>query len=54
MPWERIREVMAGDIGHGFDADCFAALQAWRDGSELGSRVEYQLAEVDRLCSLNP
>lgn len=51
MPWEKIEAIMRADVGAGVDGECFAALQRWRDRSELQSRVEDQLREVERLVS---
>jgi putative nucleotidyltransferase with HDIG domain len=51
LPWERIQEIMSRDAGTGIDPDCFAALERWHDRSEMESRVEAQLAEIDRLVA---
>ena len=51
MPWEKIEQIMSDDVGQGIDGDCFAALVRWRDRSEMQSRVEDQLREVERLVS---
>lgn len=51
LPWWKIREIMAEDLGSGFDPECFAALERWQDQAEFLPRVELQLQEVDRLMS---
>lgn len=51
MPWSRIEEIMGADAGTGIDPECFAALRHWQEHHALASRVEAQLAEVDRLVS---
>lgn len=51
MPWERIRQIMSNDAGAGIDPECFAALERWLQQHDLQSRVESQLAEVERLIS---
>ena len=51
MPWEKIRQIMAKDAGSGIDPECFSALEHWLDRNELESRVERQMAEVDRLLT---
>ncbi len=51
MPWERVVELMAKDVGSGIDGDCFAALQRWHDRSSMESRVEQQMIEVERLLA---
>jgi putative nucleotidyltransferase with HDIG domain len=51
MPWERIQEIMSRDAGQGVDPECFSALQRWQDRNQLGSRVESQMNEVDRLLA---
>jgi len=51
MPWWKIQDIMSRDLGAGVDPDCFQALQRWQDRNQLESRVEHQLAEVDRLIA---
>jgi HD-GYP domain-containing protein (c-di-GMP phosphodiesterase class II) len=51
MPWERIREILVRDAGTGVDPDCLQALERWLDRSALESRIESQLAEVERLVA---
>jgi HD-GYP domain-containing protein (c-di-GMP phosphodiesterase class II) len=51
MPWEKIPEIMEGDVGSGIDAECFKALQRWQDRNAMESRVEEQMREVDRLLA---
>jgi putative nucleotidyltransferase with HDIG domain len=51
MPWEKIHSIMSKDAGQGVDPECFAALVRWQDRSALQTRVESQLAEVDRLLT---
>jgi putative nucleotidyltransferase with HDIG domain len=51
MPWDRIQSIMAKDAGTGVDPDCFHALECWQQRSQMESRVEAQLREVDRLLA---
>ncbi|HMC11033.1 MAG TPA: HD domain-containing phosphohydrolase [Pirellulaceae bacterium] len=51
MCWEQIQQILARDAGTGVDADCLRALERWHDAEDLPSRVEAQLAEVDRLLA---
>lgn len=51
MPWSKIQDIMSRDLGSGVDADCFHALERWQERNQLGSRVDQQLAEVDRLIT---
>ncbi len=51
MSCEKVFEIMNAEAGPGFDPDCVRALARWYDRSQLKSRVEAQLAEVDRLLS---
>ena len=51
LSWERIHEIMSRDRGTGIDADCFSALERFQDRTQLASRVEGQLAAVDRLVA---
>ena len=51
MTWDQIREIMSRDAGRGIDPECLEALCRWQDRSQLESRVEAQLLEVDRLLS---
>jgi putative nucleotidyltransferase with HDIG domain len=51
MPWERARGIMSEQVGSGFDPDCLAALERWYEGSQMQSRVDEQLQEVDRLLA---
>jgi putative nucleotidyltransferase with HDIG domain len=48
MSWEQVRETLRRDAGKGVDPDCLAALERWHDAEQLPSRVESQLAEVER------
>jgi putative nucleotidyltransferase with HDIG domain len=52
MSWERIEDILSRDVGRGVDADCFAALQRWQEASSLPSRVEEQMAQVERLLAM--
>ena len=49
LPWERIHSIMSREVGTGIDGDCFAALEKWHERHDVMSRVEDQMAEVDRL-----
>jgi HD-GYP domain-containing protein (c-di-GMP phosphodiesterase class II) len=49
IPWWKIQEIMANDVGRGIFGDCFEALSRFQDRQQLESRVEAQLNEVDRL-----
>jgi putative nucleotidyltransferase with HDIG domain len=49
MTWEQIQQILTRDVGRGIDVDCLAALETWQSTSQLGSRVDAQLNEVDRL-----
>ena len=49
MPWERARHIMSQDAGTALDPDCLAALEGWYERSQMQSRVDAQLREVDRL-----
>jgi putative nucleotidyltransferase with HDIG domain len=51
LPWEKIEQIMSADAGTGIDPECFDALQRWRERGELGSRVEEQMREVERLVA---
>lgn len=51
MSWEQILQILTKDAGRGVDPDCLEALQRWRDRQDIGSRVEAQLREVDRMLS---
>jgi len=51
MSWDRIHEIMSNDAGSGIDPECFAALVNWRERTQLESRVEAQLDEIDRLLA---
>ena len=51
MTWERIQQILTEDIGRGVDAECVHALERWQDRKGLESRVDAQLAEVDRVLS---
>jgi putative nucleotidyltransferase with HDIG domain len=51
MSWEQVREILTRDRGRGVDGDCLEALTKWHEQSALSSRVEAQLAEVDRHLS---
>ncbi|HWA99520.1 MAG TPA: HD domain-containing phosphohydrolase [Pirellulales bacterium] len=51
MPWEQIHEIMSKDVGCGIDGDCFHALERWQERHALPSRVDDQLAAVDRLVA---
>lgn len=49
LPWEKIYDILARDVGRGVDGDCLAALATWHEGQQLESRVDAQLDEVERL-----
>jgi len=49
MPWPQVQEILSRDVGTGVDPDCLSALERCQERSELESRVESQLAAVDRL-----
>jgi putative nucleotidyltransferase with HDIG domain len=49
MEWDQIQQILRADVDRGIDGDCLAALEAWHSTSQLGSRVESQLNEVERL-----
>jgi putative nucleotidyltransferase with HDIG domain len=51
MPWEQIQAIMAHDAGDGVDPECLRALEHWHETSEMQSRVDAQLSEVDRLLA---
>jgi len=51
MPWSKIQEILARDAGAGVDPECLRALERWLDRHALQSRVDAQLAEVDRLVA---
>jgi putative nucleotidyltransferase with HDIG domain len=51
MTWEQIEELLTRDAGGGIDHDCLRALCQWQERSQFESRVEAQLAEVDRLLA---
>ncbi|MEX0677689.1 MAG: HD domain-containing phosphohydrolase [Pirellulales bacterium] len=51
IPWWKIQEVMSEEAGKGLDANCVHALQRWQDRNQFHSRVEAQMAEVDRLLA---
>ena len=51
MSWQQIREILTRDAGNGVDPECLQALERWLDRNALESRVESQLAEVDRLIA---
>jgi putative nucleotidyltransferase with HDIG domain len=51
IPWEKIQQIMSEDAGTGVDPECLHALERWHDRSEMESRVEAQMCEVDRLLS---
>ncbi len=51
MPWWKIQEIMSHEAGSGVDPECFHALERWQESHQLESRVEAQLAEVDRLLA---
>ncbi len=51
MPWWKILEIMQADVGKGVDPECLGALERWQEQGQMESRVEAQLAEVDRLVS---
>ncbi len=51
MTWDQIQEILTRDAGRGVDPECLEALCRWQDRSQLESRVEAQLLEVDRLLA---
>ena len=51
LPWERVREIMSKELNTGFDADCFAALERFKEQNLLPSRVEAQLQAMDELMT---
>jgi putative nucleotidyltransferase with HDIG domain len=51
LPWDRIVEIMTADAGRGVDVECFEALKRWWDRTQLESRVDAQLSEVEKLAS---
>jgi putative nucleotidyltransferase with HDIG domain len=53
LPWQRIEEILSRESGTGVDPNCVEALQRSQERQQLGSRVEAQLTEIDRLlCEL--
>ncbi|MEX0725994.1 MAG: HD domain-containing phosphohydrolase [Planctomycetaceae bacterium] len=51
MQWEQVQAILAKDAGKGVDHECLEALQQWYDRHTFGSRVDDQLAAVERLVS---
>jgi len=51
MSWDQIHGILSRDAGRGVDPDCLSALVRWQERSQLGSRIEAQLREVDRALS---
>jgi putative nucleotidyltransferase with HDIG domain len=51
LPWDRIEQIMKAEIGQGIDPDCMAGLRQWHDRSDMHSRVEAQMCEVERLLA---
>lgn len=51
IPWWKIQEVMSEQAGKGLDANCVHARERWQDRNQFHSRVEAQMAEVDRLLA---
>jgi putative nucleotidyltransferase with HDIG domain len=51
MSWDRIQQIMGADAGSGVDPECLAGLERWLAHTEMASRVEAQLNEVDRLVA---
>ncbi len=51
MPWEQIYNTLLNDAPAGVDRDCVEALGRWHEHSQMESRVEAQLREVDRLLA---
>jgi HD-GYP domain-containing protein (c-di-GMP phosphodiesterase class II) len=49
LPIDQVLAMMQGDVGSGLCGDAFAGLEAWLDRRAFESRVETQLAAVDRL-----
>ena len=39
------------DAGKGVDRECLMALERWQENSQLPSRVEAQMTEIDRLLA---
>jgi putative nucleotidyltransferase with HDIG domain len=48
---EKIYQLMNEETGHAFDTECVNALVRWNDRSQMESRVDDQLREVDRLLA---
>jgi putative nucleotidyltransferase with HDIG domain len=51
MSWEQIRQILWRDAGKGVDSECLMALERWQESSQLPSRVEAQMTEIDRLLA---
>ena len=51
MPWSKIQDILSRDAGSGVDPECLRALERWLDRHAMESRVEAQLAAVDRLVA---
>jgi putative nucleotidyltransferase with HDIG domain len=51
MPWSQIQEILHRDAGSGVDPECLQALERWLDRHAMESRVDAQLAEVDRMVA---
>jgi len=51
VSWDRIQEILTSESGSGVDPECLSALERWQDHSQMESRVEAQMAEVERLLA---
>jgi HD-GYP domain-containing protein (c-di-GMP phosphodiesterase class II) len=51
LSWPQIEEILSREAGTGLDPECVESLKRWQERHALGSRVESQLAEVDRLLA---
>lgn len=51
LPWTRIEEILSREAGSGLDPDCVSAVRRWQERNQLESRVDSQLAEIDRLLT---
>jgi HD-GYP domain-containing protein (c-di-GMP phosphodiesterase class II) len=51
LSWEQIIDYLHREADRGVAADCVAALIRWHDQAALPSRVDEQMAEVERLLA---
>jgi putative nucleotidyltransferase with HDIG domain len=51
MPWEKIHDILSGEVGRGIDAECFRALERCHEPFSTRTRVESQLEKVDQLLT---